>query len=71
MNLFIRQNQIYRHRIQTHSYQEEMGEGINQEYGVDRCTLPCIKHINKQHLLYSTGNSIQYPVMTLMERNLK
>ena len=48
-----------------------MGGGINQEYGVDRCTLPCIKHINKQHLLYGTENYIQYPVMTLMERNLK
>ena len=26
---------------------------------------------HKQHLLYSTENYIQYPVMTLMERNLK
>ena len=35
------------------------GEGINQEFGINRYTLLYIKQINKS-LLYSTGNYIQY-----------
>ena len=34
-------------------------------------TLLYIKEINNKDLLYSTGNSTQYLVITLMEKNLK
>ena len=42
---------------------KEGGE-TNQEYGINRYTLPYIKQINNKDLLYSTGNYIQYLVIT-------
>ena len=42
----------------------EVGEGINWEYGINRCTLPYIKQINNKVLLYSTGNYIRYLVIS-------
>ena len=40
--------------------------GMNWEIGIDIYTLliPCIKEIANENLLYSTGNSIQCPVVT-------
>ena len=38
--------------------------GINWEYGIDIYTLLYIKEINNKDLLYSTGNSTQYSVIT-------
>ena len=40
------------------------GGGINWEYGTDRYTPLYIKWINIKNLLYSTGNYIQYLVIT-------
>ena len=38
-----------------------VGGVMNWEYGINRCTLPYRKQVNSKDLLYSTGNSIQYP----------
>jgi len=38
--------------------------GINQEAGMSRSKLLYIKYISNEDLLYSTGNYIQYPVIT-------
>jgi len=46
-------------------------EGINWEIGIDTCTLLYIKLITNKDLLYSTGNSTQYSIMTYTEKNLK
>ena len=42
----------------------ERGGGINQEFGINRYTLLSTKQINNKVLLYSTGNYIQYLVIT-------
>ena len=39
-------------------------EQINKEFGINRYTLLYIKPINNNNLLYSTGNDIQYLVIT-------
>ena len=44
------------------------GGRINQELGMNTCTLPCIRQINNKDLLYSTGNSTQYSVITYMRK---
>ena len=38
--------------------------GINWEFGINRYTLLYIKQIDNKDLLYSTGNYIQYLVIT-------
>ena len=48
-----------------------LGRSINQELGMNTCTLLCIKQITNTNLRYSTGNSIQYPVITYMSKKLK
>ena len=48
--------------------------GINWEIGTDIYTLLYIKQIINKDLLYSTGNSAQYPVYrgeSIWEKNLK
>ena len=40
--------------------------GINWEIGIDIDTLLYIKQITNKNLLYSTGNSTQYSVMTYL-----
>ena len=42
------------------------GGGVNQEIGIDMYILLYIKLITNKNLLYSTGNSCQYSVMTYM-----
>ena len=37
--------------------------GMEWEFGISRCKLLYIGWINNKALLYSTGNSIQYPVI--------
>ena len=67
MKLFTKQKQTHRCRKQTYGYQEEKGVGgINQEFGISRYKLRYIKQINNKVLLYSTGNYIQYSVITYM-----
>ena len=45
--------------------------GINQEFGINRDTLLYIKWINNKDLLYSTGNYIQYLVISYNGREGK
>ena len=40
------------------------GGGTNQEFGINIYTLLYIKQVINKDLLYSTGNSTQYSVMT-------
>ena len=65
---------------QTHRYREwtcgcqgggECGGVKGWEFGVSRCKLLYIGCINNKVLLYSTGNYIQYPVINIMEKNMK
>ena len=42
--------------------------GINWEIGIDIYTLLYIREITNKDLLYSTGNSTQYSVMTDMRK---
>ena len=47
-----------------------MGEGRNSNLGLAEAN--CYRgRINNKVLLYSTGNYIQYPVITVMEKNMK
>ena len=41
-----------------------VGEWIKLEFGINRYILLYIKEINNKDLLYSTGNYIQYLVIT-------
>ena len=50
---------------------EKTEEGINQEFGINVYTPLYIKQITNEDLLYSTGNSIQYSIITYMGNNLK
>ena len=69
MNLVTKQKQSSRCRNQPHGYQ---GEGRDEvETGIDIYTLLYIKQITNKDLLYSTENSIQYSVMTYMEKESK
>ena len=45
---------------------EERGEGINWEIGIGIYTLLYIIYITNKNLLYNTGKSSQYSVMTNM-----
>ena len=45
--------------------------GINQEVGMNIHTLLCIRQITNKDLLYSTGNSTQYSVITYMRKKTK
>ena len=55
-----------------HGYQGISGEGINWKIGTDIYTLLYIKQISiDKDLLYSTGNSTQYYVMTYMGKESK
>ena len=47
----------------------EKGEGINWEYWINRNTNTY--NIDNRDGLCSTGNSIQYLIITIMEENLK
>ena len=69
MNLFTKQKQIHRHRKQTRVTKGKWG-GINWEYGMNKCLLPYMKHINKD-LLYSTGNYIHCLVINYIGKEYK
>ena len=67
MNLFTKQKQTHRHQKQTYGYQRGQrgwGGEISQEFGINRYTLLYVKQITNKDLLYSTGNYIQYLVIT-------
>ena len=71
MNLFTKQKQTHRLRKQIYGYQGVRQGGINWEIGIDIYTRLYIKQITNQNLLYSTGNSTQYSVMTYMGKESK
>ena len=64
MNLSAKQKQTHRLREGTYGYQGRRGVGIDWEFGIDMYTLLYLKQITNKDLLYSTGNSAQYPVIT-------
>ena len=64
MNL-TKQKQIHKYRNQTRATKREReGGGINQQYGINRYKLLHIQQISNKDLLYSTGNYIQYLIIT-------
>ena len=71
MNLFTKQKKTHRCRKQTYGYQGRKGERDKLGDGIDIYTLLYIKQITNKNLLYSTGNSTQYSVMTYMEKESK
>ena len=67
MNLFTKQKQSHRLREQIYGYQGEgLRGGIDWEFGIDMYTLLYLKYITNRDLLYSTGNSTQYSIITYM-----
>ena len=63
MKLFTKQKQTHRHRKQT--LPKQNGGGINQEYEINRYTLPYVKKINNKDLFNcSIEIYIWYPVIT-------
>ena len=62
--------QSHRCRKQSFSYQEKNGERDNLG-DWDWCIHTTIYKIYNKDLLYATGNSTQYSIMTYMEKNLK
>ena len=65
MNLFTKQKQTHRLRERTYGYQgRRVGRGIDWEFGIDMYTWLYLKQITNKDLLYSTGSSAQYSVIT-------
>ena len=62
INLSMKQTLRYREKNVGHQ-----GEGTDWKFGVNRCKLLFIECINNKVLLYSTGNYIQYPVISQNE----
>ena len=50
---------------------EDGGRGVDWEFGTIRYKLLHKDWINNKVLLYSTGSYIQYPVKTIVEKNLR
>ena len=64
MNLSMKQKQNHRHRNRlVVAKGEGVGGWMEWEVGVSRCKLLYIEWIHKV-LLYSTGNYIQYPMIS-------
>ena len=69
MNLFTKQKQTYRFVNKFRVTKgDSLGEGITQELGLNKHTLLCVRQITNKDLLYSAGNSTQYPVTTYMTK---
>ena len=65
MNLFTKQKQTHRHREELMVTRgERWGGGIDWEFGIDRYTLLYSNYTTNKDLLYSTGNTAQYSVVT-------
>ena len=64
MNLYTKQKQTHRLRERTYGYQGKGWGGIDWEFGIDTYTLLYLKQITNKDLLYSTGNAVQYSVLT-------
>ena len=69
MNLFTNRNRLTDIENKLMVTKGEMWRGgINQELGIKIYTLLYIKWIIKKDLLYSTGNSTQYSVITYIRK---
>ena len=64
MNLSMKQKQTHEHREQACGCKERGWERVDWEFEVNRCKLLHIQWIINKVLLYSTGNCIQFPMMT-------
>ena len=62
MNLFTKQKQTHRQRTDLWLPRGRCGGGMNWKFGIIKYKLLYVEWINNKALLYSTGNSIQYPV---------
>ena len=71
MKLYTKQKQSYRCRKQSYGYKGGRWGGINWEIGIDIHIILYIKYITNKDLLYSTGNSTRYSVMTYMGKDSK
>ena len=71
-DLFTKQKQTHRHRVQTYGHQRGMWGGINQEYEINKYILPNRKYINNKDILYSTlyYSDIQYLIITCNREEL-
>ena len=74
MNLFTKQKQSHRCRKPTYGCQgrsKQRKETIHWDIGIDIYALLYINCITYENLLYTTGNSSQYSVMTYMGKEIK
>ena len=71
MSLSTKQKQTHRHRNQTCGCQGEGRATEGWESGISRCKLSHVEWISNKALLYSTGNYIQYPVISHNRKNIK
>ena len=58
MNLSKKQQQTHRDNRLMVAKGEQGGSGMDLEFGVSKCKLLYLEWINKEALLYSTGNCI-------------
>ena len=49
----------------------ERGRGVDWKFGISRCKLLYVEWMNNKDLLHSTQNYSQYPVLNIMEKNMK
>ena len=66
MDLFTKKRQTHRLRKETYGFQRgKIGERKDKwELGIDMYTSPYLKYLTNKDLLYSTGKSAQYSVIT-------
>ena len=65
MNLFTKRNRLKdtENKLMVTNGNSEQGE-MKQDLGINKYTLLYVKQVNGKNLLYSTGNYIQYLVIT-------
>ena len=64
MNLFIKRNRPTNIENKLMATEGKKGKGINKDFGNNIYTQLYINQITNKDLLYSTGNDIQYLVIT-------
>ena len=64
MNLFIKRNRPTNIENKLMATEGKTGKGINKDFGNNIYTQLYINQITNKDLLYSTGNDIQYLVIT-------
>ena len=71
MNLSMKQKQTHRENRLVADQEEGRWRRMDWDWGFSRCKLLYREWINNKVPLYSTGSYIQYPVINLMEKNIK